>query len=151
LVGRDGLVAEEDHRVLGQRAVQLVDGLVAERPAEVDAGDLRAEDRRELVDADALVRLFVIGDVLVARPGVAAHLRARHGVLRYSALIPAARITLPQLSISLAVKAANSSGVVKSRLPPSASSLATTSGELPAAIMSLFSLAISGLGVPLGA
>ena len=112
LVGRDGLVAEENHRVLGQRAVQLVDGLVAERPAEVDATHLRAEDRREFVDGDALVGKLIARDVLVAGAGIASHLRARHSHLRHSAFRPAARITLPQLSISLAVKAANSSTFV---------------------------------------
>jgi hypothetical protein len=51
----------------------------------------------------------------------------------------AARMTLRQASSSLAVKAANSSGVVKSREPPRASSLAEVSGEVPAAMMSLLS------------
>jgi predicted short-subunit dehydrogenase-like oxidoreductase (DUF2520 family) len=63
----------------------------------------------------------------------------------------AARMTLPQLAISLAVKAANSCGVVKSREPPRASSLAEVSGQLPAAIMSALSLAMISAGVPLGA
>jgi len=51
----------------------------------------------------------------------------------------AARMTLRQASSSLAVKAANSSGVVKLRELPSASSLAAISGALPAAMMSLLS------------
>ena len=55
LVGRDVLVAEEDHEVLGERAMDLVHLAVGARIAvdelaDVDAGDLRADDRRQLVD-----------------------------------------------------------------------------------------------------
>src|SRR5882757_7065067 len=71
LVERDHLVAEEDHRVLGQRAMDLVLLAVGKRPAEIDAADLRADDRRQLVDGDglvgrALVRLRTDAGALVA-------------------------------------------------------------------------------------
>ena len=55
LVGRDVLVAEEDDEVLGERAVDLVQLAVRQRLGEIDAGDLRADDRRQLVDGDRLV------------------------------------------------------------------------------------------------
>jgi hypothetical protein len=68
LVGRDVLVAEEDDAVLGQRPMQLVLLAVAERRAEVDAGDLRADDRRQLVDGDGLVRRALFGGRAIAGP-----------------------------------------------------------------------------------
>ena len=52
----DVLVAEEDHQVFRQRAVDLLEGLVAERLRQIDAADLRADDRRQLVDRDRVVR-----------------------------------------------------------------------------------------------
>ena len=55
LVLADVLVAEEDHQVLRQRAVDLLEGLVAQRLREIDAADLRADDRRQLVDGDRVV------------------------------------------------------------------------------------------------
>ena len=39
----EGLVAEEQHLVLDQRVVQLLELLVAQGPAEIDAGDLGAD------------------------------------------------------------------------------------------------------------
>jgi len=44
LVGRDVLVAEEDDAVLGQRTMDLVVLAVRQRLAEVEAGDLRADN-----------------------------------------------------------------------------------------------------------
>jgi hypothetical protein len=66
------LVAEEDDGVLGQRTVQLVLLAVRQRLGQVDAVDLRADDRRQLVDGDGLVRGAVFGGVPVAGAGVAA-------------------------------------------------------------------------------
>ena len=66
LVLRDVLVAEEDHQVLGQRAVDLVLLAIGERLAEVDAGDLGADDRRQLVDGEGLVGRALFGDVPIA-------------------------------------------------------------------------------------
>jgi hypothetical protein len=71
LVLADVLVAEEDHQVLRQRAVDLLERLVAQRLREIDTGDLRADDRRQLVDGDRLVSDRLIGAVLVARSVVA--------------------------------------------------------------------------------
>ena len=71
LVLGDMLVAEEDHQVLRQRAVDLLEGLVAERLRQIDAADLGADDRRQLVDRDRVVRRRLIGAVLVARSVVA--------------------------------------------------------------------------------
>jgi hypothetical protein len=67
LVGRDVLVAEEDDGILGERAMQLVLLAVRQRLGEIDAGDLRADDRRQLVDGDGLVGRSFIGDVPIAR------------------------------------------------------------------------------------
>jgi hypothetical protein len=41
LILRQMLVAEEDDEVLGERAVELVEGAVAERPRQVDAARRR--------------------------------------------------------------------------------------------------------------
>ena len=58
LLRRDVLVAEEDHEIFGERAMDLVHGPVgAASRCEIDAGYLRADDRGELFDADGLVRL----------------------------------------------------------------------------------------------
>src|SRR5579863_9949862 len=67
----DVLVAEEDHRVLGQRTMYFLERPVAERLRQVDAADFRAYDRGELVDADCVVSRRLIGKVLVARAVVA--------------------------------------------------------------------------------
>ena len=48
LLVRQLLVAEEDHQVLHQRVMDLLEGLVAERPGKVDAGNLRADAGRKL-------------------------------------------------------------------------------------------------------
>ncbi len=72
LVGADVLVAEEDHEIFGERAVDLVHLPVGARIAgdefaDIDAGDFRADDRRELFDRDGLVGFGFAGDVPVAR------------------------------------------------------------------------------------
>ena len=56
LILADVLVAKEDDEVLRQRSMDLVLLPVGQRLAEVDAADLRAEDRRQLVEGDGLVR-----------------------------------------------------------------------------------------------
>ena len=71
LLVADVLVAEEDHQVLRQRAMDFLERLVAERLREIDAADLRADDRRQLVDRDRVVRRRLVGVVLVARSVVA--------------------------------------------------------------------------------
>ena len=63
----------------------------------------------------------------------------------------AARVTVRQASISLAVNAASPSGVVKLGALPMPSSLAAVSGDVPAAMMSLLSFRMISRGVPLGA
>ena len=67
----DVLVAEEDHQVLGQRAMDLLERLVAQGLGEIDAADLRTDDRRQLVHRDGVVWRGFIGVVLVARAVVA--------------------------------------------------------------------------------
>ena len=49
------LVAEEDHQIFHQRIVHLLELLVAQGLAEVDAEDLRADGGGELADFDRLV------------------------------------------------------------------------------------------------
>ena len=62
------LVAEEDHQILGVRAVDLVHLPVAERARQIDPSDLAADDRGQLIDADRLVRRRFIGDMPDAGP-----------------------------------------------------------------------------------
>ena len=61
LLRRDVLIAEEDDDVLGQGPMDFVHRSVGQRFCEIDAIDLRADDRRELVDADRLVGRRFIG------------------------------------------------------------------------------------------
>jgi hypothetical protein len=60
------LVAEEDHRVFGERTMDFVDRAVAERLRQVDAADFTADDRRQLVDGDRVVRPGIFTDILDA-------------------------------------------------------------------------------------
>ena len=57
LVLLDGhlLVAEEDHQIVHQRVMHFLELLVAERLAEIDAEDLRADHRGELAYLDRLI------------------------------------------------------------------------------------------------
>ena len=71
LLWRDALVAEEDDEVLRERTMDLVHLAVGalilrQQPADIDAGNLGADDRGQLVDADGFVRCGVIGDVPIA-------------------------------------------------------------------------------------
>ena len=67
LVRRDVLVAEEDHEVFGERAMDFVHRPVRQRACQIDAGNLRADDRGQLLDADGLIGLALAGDMPVAR------------------------------------------------------------------------------------
>jgi len=62
------LVAEEDHRVFGERAMDFVEHAVAERLRQIDAADLAADDRRKLVDGDRVVWPGIFADILDAGP-----------------------------------------------------------------------------------
>ena len=71
LLRRDVLVAEEDHKVFRERAMDFVHLAVGARvirhqPADIDAGDFRADDRGQFFDADGLVRLGLAGGVPIA-------------------------------------------------------------------------------------
>ena len=72
LLGRDVLVAEKDHEIFGERAMDLVHlavgaGIVRDQSADIDARYLRADDRRELLDRDGLIGLFFARCVAIAR------------------------------------------------------------------------------------
>ena len=72
LLRGDLLVAKEDHEVFGERAMDFVHlaigaRIVRDELADVDAGNFRADDRREFLDADGLVRLGFAGEVAIAR------------------------------------------------------------------------------------
>src|SRR5262245_31455807 len=84
LLRRELLIAEEDDEVFGQRAMNLVHlpvgaGIVIDESCDIDAGDLRTNDRCQFVDADGLIRCSIVRGVLVARPLLAcerAHARS---------------------------------------------------------------------------
>jgi hypothetical protein len=68
LVRADVLIAEEDHEVFGERPVDFVHLSVGARVirdelCDVDAGNFRADDRGEFLDADGLVGFGFAGDV----------------------------------------------------------------------------------------
>ena len=71
MLGRgDVLVAEEDHEIFGERTMDFVHlaigpRVIGDELADIDAGDFRADDRGEFLDADGLVGLGVAGDVPV--------------------------------------------------------------------------------------
>ena len=67
------LVAEKDHRVFGERAMDLVDRLVAERARQVDAAHFGADDRRQFVDSDRVKRGRLVARMLVAGAVSLAH------------------------------------------------------------------------------
>src|ERR1051326_8124136 len=56
LVRREALVAEEDDLVLGERFVDLLERALVERLAEIDAVHFGADDGRQLLHANRLVR-----------------------------------------------------------------------------------------------
>src|SRR5882672_4703143 len=67
LLRRDMLVAEEDHEVLGKRAVDFVHRPIGQRAREIDPRYFRADDRGQLFDADRFVGLFLARRMAVAR------------------------------------------------------------------------------------
>jgi hypothetical protein len=82
LVGADVLVAKEDHEIFGERAVDLVHlavgaRIVGNELADIDAGNLRADDRGELFNADGLVGVRFAGDMPITRALLAG--QRRHG------------------------------------------------------------------------
>jgi hypothetical protein len=60
------LVAKEDHGVFGQRAMDLVERPVTERLRQVDPIDLGADNRRQLVDRDRVVRARILSNIFDA-------------------------------------------------------------------------------------
>jgi hypothetical protein len=73
LLRRDVLGAEKDYEVFGERAVDLVHLAIGRRifrnqSADVDARNFRTNDRGELLDADGLVTLGLVGCVAIAGP-----------------------------------------------------------------------------------
>ena len=76
------LVAEEDHEIFGERAMDLVHlpigaRIVRDELADIDAGNLRADDRGKFFDADGLVGFGFSGDVPITRSLLAG--QRRHG------------------------------------------------------------------------
>ena len=72
LLRRDVLVTEEDHQIFGERTMDLVHLAVGRRfaideLADVDAGNLSTDDRRQLLDRDGLVRIGYLGLMPIAR------------------------------------------------------------------------------------
>jgi hypothetical protein len=74
LIGRDVLIAEEDHLVVDQGVVHPLERGLVEGAGEIDAVHLRADVRRELGDGEllAFVRGSVHGDPPWARSCLAA-------------------------------------------------------------------------------
>src|SRR4029078_11286598 len=68
LLRGDVLVAEEDHEGFGERAMDLGHGPGRQRTGEIDTGNLRADDRRELFDADGLIGFGFTGGVPITGP-----------------------------------------------------------------------------------
>jgi hypothetical protein len=56
LLGREVLLAEEDHLVLEQRAVNLIERLVIDRLRQRNAAELGANSRTERLGRDAAIR-----------------------------------------------------------------------------------------------
>jgi hypothetical protein len=71
LLRRDALITKEDHEVLGKGAVYLVHlavrTVVADELAEIDPGNLGADDRSQLLHADRFVGFRFAGRVTIAR------------------------------------------------------------------------------------
>src|ERR1700758_1632219 len=77
LLGREGLIAKKDDEVFGERAVDLVELAIRQRLGEIDAADLGADDRRQLVYGDGLVWGALTRHMTNSRPGFG----VQHGVL----------------------------------------------------------------------
>src|SRR4029077_4774374 len=74
-----------------------------------------------------------------------------NGGADHSALMFAARITLPHLSVSLEMNLPNSAGVIDIGTAPKSASRAFILGSARAALISLLSLSMISVGVFLGA
>ena len=72
------------------------------------------------------------------------------GLLHQSALMFAARTTLPHFSVSSAMSLPKSAGEPASAVPPRSASFASSLGSARAALISLLSLSTISAGVPLG-
>ena len=66
LLDRHVLVAKEDHQVVHQRIMHLLELLVAERPGEVDTDDFSADGGRKLAHVDRLIGHRRSSDLLLA-------------------------------------------------------------------------------------
>src|SRR5262249_35821706 len=62
------LVTEEDHEVLGQRAVDFIERAIAERLRQIDAADFASDNRCQLIDRDRVIWCRLLCHVLVTRP-----------------------------------------------------------------------------------
>src|SRR5262245_16686162 len=69
---------------------------------------------------------------------------------RHSALMLAARITLPHFSVSSAMSLPNSTAEPDNAVPPTSPRRALNLGSASAALISLLSLPMTSAGVPLG-
>jgi hypothetical protein len=69
---RQVLVAEEDHAVFGQRPVDFIQLMIGQRRRQIHPADLRPDDRRQLVDADRLIRGWIIRQVTIPGAVIAA-------------------------------------------------------------------------------
>src|SRR5947208_16736115 len=72
LLRGDVLIPEEDHEIFGERAMNLVHlavraRIVGNQFADIDAGNLRADDRGEFFHADGLIGLASVCGVPIAR------------------------------------------------------------------------------------
>src|SRR5262245_61829323 len=74
-----------------------------------------------------------------------------NGLLRQSALMLAARITLPHFSVSAAISLPKSAGEPTSTVPPNSASRDLISGSARPALIALFRLSTISIGVLLGA
>ena len=72
-------------------------------------------------------------------------------MISYSALMPAARMTLAHFSVSLAMNVANSAGDVACAEPPSSAKRDLIAGSARHALISRFSLRTTSIGVFRGA
>src|SRR5262245_41096884 len=116
----------------------------------------RNQPRRPLsgkATTSARSELFRIGPTAV----IGTHSRnGCYGILdrgqpRQSALIPAARITLPHFSVSAAMNSPKSAGEPTSGVPPRSASRSLILGSARPALISLLSLSTISTGVFLGA
>src|SRR3984893_2437161 len=92
LLWADVLVAKKDHEIFGERAMDLVHLAVGARVvgnelADIDARYFRADDRRELFDADGLKGLALVGGMPIARSLLAGQRGHRKPPSLFSAIV----------------------------------------------------------------